>query len=60
MAASSKLSRQGEIAEIVFRNGWDSMRRLLTGGKPNEPDVPPPEVLRNILTELGPVYIKLG
>lgn len=60
MAAPSKLSRQGEIAEIVFRNGWESMRRLLTGGKPNEPDIPPPEVLRNILTELGPVYVKLG
>lgn len=36
------------------------MRQLLTGGKANEPDIPTPEVLRNILTELGPVYVKLG
>lgn len=60
MLSSSFMSRQGEIVEVVFRNGWDYMRRLLSGGKADEPDIPPPEVLRNILTELGPVYIKLG
>jgi predicted unusual protein kinase regulating ubiquinone biosynthesis (AarF/ABC1/UbiB family) len=60
MLASSRMSRQGEIVEVVFRNGWDYMRQLLTGGKANEPDIPTPEVLRNILTELGPVYVKLG
>jgi predicted unusual protein kinase regulating ubiquinone biosynthesis (AarF/ABC1/UbiB family) len=53
-------SRQGEIAEVVLRNGWGYMRRLLTGGKPDEPKLPPPAVLRNILIELGPVYVKLG
>jgi len=53
-------SRQRDIAEVVLRNGWDYMRRLLTGGKANEPDLPTPAVLRNILTELGPVYVKLG
>ncbi|NJR51876.1 MAG: AarF/ABC1/UbiB kinase family protein [Leptolyngbyaceae cyanobacterium CSU_1_3] len=53
-------SRQGEIVEVVFRNGWDYMRRLLTGGKVDEPKLPPPAVLRNILVDLGPVYIKLG
>ncbi len=60
MLASSRMSRQGEIVEVVFRNGWDYMRRLLSGGKADEPDIPTPEVLRNILTELGPVYVKLG
>ena len=60
MLASSRMSRQGEIVEVVFRNGWDYMRRLLSGGKAAEPDIPTPEVLRNILTELGPVYVKLG
>jgi predicted unusual protein kinase regulating ubiquinone biosynthesis (AarF/ABC1/UbiB family) len=54
------MSRQGEIIEVVFRNGWDYMRRLLSGGRADEPDIPTPEVLRNILTELGPVYVKLG
>jgi predicted unusual protein kinase regulating ubiquinone biosynthesis (AarF/ABC1/UbiB family) len=53
-------SRQREILEVVFRNGWDYMRGLLTGGKPDEPQLPPPAVLRNVLTELGPVYVKLG
>jgi predicted unusual protein kinase regulating ubiquinone biosynthesis (AarF/ABC1/UbiB family) len=60
MLASSGISRQGEIVEVVFRNGWDYMRRLLSGGKADEPEIPTPEVLRNILTELGPVYVKLG
>lgn len=36
------------------------MRRLLTGGQPDKPELPPPAVLRNILTDLGPVYVKLG
>jgi predicted unusual protein kinase regulating ubiquinone biosynthesis (AarF/ABC1/UbiB family) len=36
------------------------MRRLLTGGKVDEPKLPPPAVLRNILVDLGPVYVKLG
>lgn len=53
-------SRQGEILEVVFRNGWDYMRGLLTGGKPGEPRLPSPDVLRKILVELGPVYVKLG
>lgn len=54
-------ARQREIIEVVFRNGWDYMRRLLIGsGKTDEPELPPPEILRNVLTELGPVYVKLG
>jgi ubiquinone biosynthesis protein len=60
MLASSRISRQGEIVEVVLRNGWDYMRQLLNGGKADEPDIPTPEVLRNILTELGPVYVKFG
>ncbi len=52
--------RQREIAEVVLRNGWGYMRRLLTGTKAEEPQLPPPAVLRNILVELGPVYVKLG
>lgn len=53
-------SRQREIVEVVFRNGWDYMRGLLTGGKTDEPQLPTPAVLRNILVDLGPVYVKLG
>ncbi|EAW38297.1 AarF/ABC1/UbiB kinase family protein [Lyngbya sp. PCC 8106] len=53
-------SRRAQIAEVVFRNGWDYMRGLLTGGKTDKPNLPTPEVLRNILIELGPVYVKLG
>ncbi len=53
-------SRQREILEVVFSNGWDYMRGLLTGSKNDEPRLPSPTVLRNILIELGPVYVKLG
>lgn len=54
-------SRQREIIEVVFRNGWDYMRGLLTGSKSEDkPQLPPPAVLTKILVELGPVYVKLG
>jgi len=53
-------ARQREIIEVVLGNGWDYMRRVLTLGKADEPQIPPPEVLRNILVELGPFYVKLG
>jgi predicted unusual protein kinase regulating ubiquinone biosynthesis (AarF/ABC1/UbiB family) len=36
------------------------MRQLLTGNSADQPYLPPPEILRKILTELGPVYVKLG
>lgn len=60
LALTQNSARQREILEIVFGNGWDYMRRLLTGGKPGDPQIPPPEVLRKILVELGPFYVKLG
>ncbi|MGB3495720.1 MAG: AarF/ABC1/UbiB kinase family protein [Elainellaceae cyanobacterium] len=54
-------ARQREIIEVVFRNGWDYMRQLLLGSsKADEPELPPPAILRNILTDLGPIYVKLG
>ena len=59
-ALTKNTSRQREIAEVVFRNGWDYARGLLMGNKADEPRLPSPEVLRNILIELGPVYVKLG
>jgi ubiquinone biosynthesis protein len=61
------ISRQREIVEILLHHGWDFMRQILTIGKvSNDPSkeqrvvVPPPDILRNILTDLGPVYVKLG
>ena len=59
-ALTQNTARQKEIAEVVFRNGWDYMRGLIAGGKPDQPRLPSPTVLRNILVELGPVYVKLG
>jgi predicted unusual protein kinase regulating ubiquinone biosynthesis (AarF/ABC1/UbiB family) len=53
-------TRQREILEIVLSNGWDYMRGLLTGSKTDEPKLPPPAVLRKILVELGPFYVKFG
>ncbi len=52
--------RRGEIIKILLSNGWDYMNGLLTMGKVGEPQIPTPEVLTKILTELGPFYIKLG
>jgi predicted unusual protein kinase regulating ubiquinone biosynthesis (AarF/ABC1/UbiB family) len=52
--------RQREILEIVLSNGWDYMRGLLTGTKADEPQLPPPAILRKILVELGPFYVKVG
>jgi len=59
-ALTKNTARQREIAEVLFRNGWDYARGLLTGDKADEPRLPSPEVFRNVLIELGPVYVKLG
>jgi ubiquinone biosynthesis protein len=53
-------SRQREIVEIVLGNGWDYMRGILTRGKSDKPQLPPPEVFRKILVQLGPFYVKFG
>ncbi|MGD1849069.1 MAG: AarF/UbiB family protein, partial [Cyanophyceae cyanobacterium] len=61
--ARSSSSREGEILEVLLSNGWEYMRRLLSSGDDDsgeEPELPPPAVLRNVLTDLGPVYVKLG
>jgi ubiquinone biosynthesis protein len=60
MFLTQTVPRQREIIEVVLRNGWDYMRRLLTGGKADQPQLPTPAVLKNILVDLGPVYVKLG
>jgi len=66
MQALSKIdsSRQREIIEVLLHHGWDFMRQILTIGKASSAedrvDVPPPEILRSILVDLGPVYVKLG
>ncbi len=60
MFLTQTVPRQREIIEVVLRNGWDYMRRVLTGGKADEPQLPTPAVLKNILVDLGPVYVKLG
>jgi ubiquinone biosynthesis protein len=54
------ITRQRDIIEVLIRHGWDYMRQLLTLGKGDEPEIPAPEILCKILTDLGPVYIKLG
>ena len=59
-ALAQNTSRQKDIAEVIFRNGWDYAKGLITNSKSDEPRLPSPEVLRNILVELGPVFVKLG
>jgi ubiquinone biosynthesis protein len=60
IALVTSAARQREIVEVVIRYGWDYMRQLLTLGKGDDPELPAPEVLCKILTDLGPVYVKLG
>ncbi|MDJ0737760.1 MAG: AarF/ABC1/UbiB kinase family protein [Nostocaceae cyanobacterium] len=60
MFLTHTVPRQREIIEVILRNGWDYMRRLLTGSKADNPQLPTPAVLKNILVDLGPVYVKLG
>jgi len=60
MFLTQTVPRQRDIVEVLFRNGWDYMRKLLTGAKADDPQLPPPAVLKNILVDLGPVYVKLG
>ncbi len=60
MGIVSSTSRQKEILEILLRHGWSYMQQVLSFGKTDQPELPPPTVLRNILTDLGPVYVKLG
>ncbi|AFY70702.1 ABC-1 domain-containing protein [Thalassoporum mexicanum PCC 7367] len=58
--------RQAEIVEVVVRNGWDYFRSRLAfingqlNSKPTEPSLPLPDVLKQILIELGPTFVKLG
>jgi ubiquinone biosynthesis protein len=58
--------RQAEIVEVVVRNGWDYFRSQLAfingqlNSKPTEPSLPLPDVLKQILIELGPTFVKLG
>jgi ubiquinone biosynthesis protein len=59
-AFTTPITRQRDIIEVLIRHGWDYMRQLLTLGKGDEPEIPAPEILCKILTDLGPVYIKLG
>jgi ubiquinone biosynthesis protein len=53
-------SRRLEILDVFLRHGWDYMRQLISFGRAEQPEIPPPDILRNILTDLGPVYVKLG
>lgn len=56
-------SRQREILSVISRSGWEYMTDALQSkdGKADEgPRLPLPRVLRDILIELGPTFIKLG
>ena len=53
-------ARAVEIVKIVSRHEWTFLSQLLGRGDSTETRLPLPSVLCNLLTELGPVYVKLG
>ncbi|MGI0494669.1 ABC1 kinase family protein [Alkalinema pantanalense CENA528] len=54
-------TRQAEIIEVVARHGWSYFQNQLSlNPKPEEFSLPLPEVLKQILIELGPTFVKLG
>ena len=53
-------ARALEIVKIVSRHEWAFLSQLLGRGDSTETRLPLPSVLCNLLTELGPVYVKLG
>ena len=53
-------SRALEIIKVVTRHEWSFLLQLLNRSQAETPNLPIPEVLCRILTELGPVYVKLG
>ena len=53
-------ARAVEIVRIASRHEWSFLSQLLRRGDAAETRLPLPSVLCNILTELGPVYVKLG
>ena len=53
-------ARALEIARVVTRYEWSFLSQLLNRGDAAETRLPQPQVLCQILIELGPVYVKLG
>ncbi|EAU74458.1 ABC-1 [Synechococcus sp. RS9916] len=53
-------ARALEIVKIVSRHEWSFLSQLLGRGDSTETRLPLPSVLCNLLTDLGPVYVKLG
>ena len=60
----SSSSRALEIVRVVSQHQWDYLLGLLSaqlGFVPAaQPSLPAPEVLCRMLTELGPVFVKVG
>ena len=53
-------ARALEIVQVLSKHEWAFLTQLLRRGDAAETRLPLPSVLCNILTELGPVYVKLG
>jgi len=58
--------RESEILRVVSRNGWQYLVNCLSPAEPiisgaePKPSLPRPQVVCQILAELGPTYVKLG
>jgi len=59
------IKRETEILRIIARYGWEYVYKKLSNsnslqGEADTPSLPLPDVLCQILIELGPTYVKLG
>lgn len=62
---ASRLDREAEITKIVLYHGWDYVHSHLppfyqSNLKSDDPVLPLPEVLCQLLIDLGPTFVKLG
>ena len=63
--SSIVLKREAEIVKTIARYGWEYVSAKLSSptqapGEADSPSLPLPDVLCQILIDLGPTYVKLG
>jgi predicted unusual protein kinase regulating ubiquinone biosynthesis (AarF/ABC1/UbiB family) len=53
-------AREREVIAVLLKHGWEYLHQMLTVGQSDQNYAPIPDILCNVLIDLGPVYVKLG